>query len=238
MRASFLKSLRTLLLALVAQAGTAVGGEDPRWTHLADPLLVHHSDPEAGSGTAIVQDHNGFIWLGTQSGVVRWDGYHFHRYTADAQVAGSLPDSFILSLYVDDRNRLWVGTSAGGLARYDADRDSFVVAVEPFGTKVTAVLSITNDGSGGLWVGTESGLEHMDARNLDKLAPYEEPLTQGLPEGGVQAVLNATDGTLWVGTRHGLWSRKRGATTFAAVPLQTPESNTPAVTRLFEESHG
>jgi hypothetical protein len=129
LRPSFKKSLRiALLLVLAVQAGAAARAEAPggqgnnvRWTGLADPLFVHHTDPEAGSGTAIVQDGNGFIWLGTQSGLVRWDGYHFHRYTADAQISGSLPDSFVLALYVDDRSRLWVGTSAGGLARYDAE---------------------------------------------------------------------------------------------------------------------
>ena len=43
---------------------------------------------------AIAQDGSGFIWLATQSGLTRWDGYHFRHYTADPQTPGSLPDSF------------------------------------------------------------------------------------------------------------------------------------------------
>jgi len=238
------KSLLRAALALLCGAffsvamGSQSEGDPARWSALSDTLFTHHTDPEAGSGTAIIQDTRGFIWLGTQSGLVRWDGYRFRRYVADTQVPGSLPDSFILALHIDDRGRLWVGTSAGGLARYDADKDSFAVAAGPSGIKGTAVLSITNDGKGGLWVGTESGLDHVVAQHADQLTPLASAQADGLPEGAVQAVLNDRDGNLWVGTRHGLWKRQTGTTKFAALPLVTPEETEPAVTRLLQDSAG
>src|SRR5882724_7463247 len=221
------KSLLRAVLALLcgvfgsAAPGSQLEGEPVRWSALSDTLFTHHTDPEAGSGTAIVQDTSGFIWLGTQSGLVRWDGYHFRRYAADTQTPGSLPDSFILALHIDDRGRLWIGTSAGGLARYDADKDSFAVAAGPSGIKGTAVLSMTGDGKGGLWVGTESGLDHVVAQHADQLTPLASAQADGLPEGAVQAVLNDRDGNLWVGTRHGLWKRPTGSRAFAALPLET-----------------
>ena len=230
----FLKWL--LAAALTLLCGAALGSEamPARWSALSDTLFTHHTDPEAGSGTVIIQDPTGYLWLGTQSGLVRWDGYHFRRYVADAEVRGSLPDSFILSLHIDPRGRLWVGTSAGGLARYDAETDSFVVTTGPSGVKGLAVLSITDDGKGGLWVGTESGLEHVDAQHSEQMTLEAD----GLPQGGAQAVLIDHDGTLWVGTRHGLWTRKSGTTTFVNRPLVTPEESEPAVTRLFRDSAG
>ena len=236
-------SLRAVLALLWGVfASVALGGqpenEPARWSALSDTLFTHHTDPEAGSGTAIVQDTSGFIWLGTQSGLVRWDGYHFRRYAADTQTPGSLPDSFILALHIDDRGRLWIGTSAGGLARYDAERDSFAVAAGPSGVKGTAVFSITGDGKSGLWVGTESGLNHVDAQHPNELTPLATAQADGLPEGGVQAVLNDRDGSLWVGTRHGLWRRPSGTTGFSAHLLATPEESEPAVTRLFQDSAG
>jgi ligand-binding sensor domain-containing protein len=238
------KSLLRVALALLcgvfvsAAIGSEREAEGARWSTLSDTLFTHHTDPEAGSGTAIVQDTSGFIWLGTQSGLVRWDGYRFRRYAADTQVPGSLPDSFILALHIDDHERLWIGTSAGGLARYDAERDAFAVAAGPAGVKGTAVLSITNDGKGGLWVGTESGLDHVEAQRPDRLTPLATALADGLPEGGTQAVLNDHDGNLWVGTRHGLWKRQVGTTAFVASPLVTPEESEPAVTRLYQDSAG
>jgi diguanylate cyclase (GGDEF)-like protein len=225
-----LRAALTLLCGAVLSSEAAPA----RWSALSDTLFTHHTDPEAGSGTVIIQDPTGYLWLGTQSGLVRWDGYHFRRYVADTEVRGSLPDSFILSLHIDVRGRLWVGTSAGGLARYDAVKDSFVVTTGPSGVKGTAVLSITDDAKGGLWVGTESGLEHVDAQHSEQLTPEAD----GLPPGGAQAVLIDHDGSLWVGTRHGLWRRKSGTTTFTNWPLVTPEESEPAVTRLLRDSAG
>lgn len=216
--------------------GPATAGTGPRWTALADTLFTHHTDPEAGSGTAIVQDRQGFIWLGTQSGLVRWDGYRFRRYAADAQTPGSLPDSFILALHIDERGQLWIGTSAGGLARYDAARDNFVVIAGPAGVKSTAVLSIAGDGYGGLWVGTESGLDHLDALHPTQLTALTA--AEGLPDGGVQAVLTDHEGTLWAGTRHGLWRRPSATSAFSAMPLASSQELEPAVTKLLQDSRG
>src|ERR1700761_5943898 len=141
-----------VFLSFITTAGVARPAPT-RWTGFADTLFTHHPDPETASGTAIVQDGTGFIWLATQSGLTRWDGYHFRRYTPDPQTPGSLPDSFVLTLYVDDQGRLWIGTSAGGLARYDSDHDSFVVIA---GLSDPAVAAIAGDGRGGLWLGTSA----------------------------------------------------------------------------------
>ena len=242
---SLLRAALTLLLGVLisgAIVGVAMGNPPEagpaRWSTLSDTLFTHHTDPDAGSGTAIIQDTSGLIWLGTQSGLVRWDGYRFRRYAADTQVAGSLPDSFILALHIDPHGRLWVGTSAGGLARYDAEKDSFAVAAAPSGVKGTAVLSITDDAKDGLWVGTESGLDHVEAQRPGQLKPLADAEAAGLPAGAVQAVLNDREGTLWVGTRHGLWRRKGGTSAFTAWPLVTPEETEPAVTRLYQDSGG
>ena len=210
-----------------------------RWTGLADTLFTHHPDAETASGTAIAQDGTGFIWLATQGGLNRWDGYHFHHYNADPQTPGSLPDSFLLALHVDDRGRLWVGTSAGGLARYDADHDTFTVISSANGLSDPAVAAIDGDGSGGLWLGTGAGLDHLDARGVVTRAPTDPAHAYGLPEGGITAVLADHAGTLWVGTPHGLWRRPRGSqAAFSAVPLITTEDSHPAVSRLFQDSAG
>jgi diguanylate cyclase (GGDEF)-like protein len=222
------------IVSTAATAATDVGAA--RWTGLSDTLFTNHTAPEAGGGTAIVQDGSGFLWVGTQGGLARWDGYHFHRYTADPQTPGSLPDSFILALHVDARGRLWIGTSSGGLARYDAERDAFVVVGGPSGLSDLAVWAITGDDNDGLWVGTGVGLDHVDARGVVQRAPAGAANAQGLPEGSVQALLNDRAGALWVGTRHGLWRRERGAATFSAMPLGTAEHSAPAVTRLYQDS--
>ena len=230
------------LVALIGLTSTAIvaapRGDETRWTRISDTLFTHHTAPEAGAGTAVAQDASGFLWIGTQGGLARWDGYRFRRYTAAAETAGSLPDSFILALHVDDRGRLWIGTSAGGLARYDAARDQFVVAAGPLDLNDASVSAIVGDGQGGLWIGTGAGLDHLDARGVLQRGAATADQTPGLPNDVVQALLTDRTGALWVGTRHGLWLRKRGDAKFSAVPLSTPEGTAPAVTRIYEDSAG
>ena len=211
-----------------------------RWTGLAETLFTHHPNPETASGTAIAQDGTGFIWLASQGGLTRYDGYHFRHYDADPQTPGSLPDSFLLALYVDDLGRLWIGTSAGGLARYDADHDNFVVISSANGLSDPAVAAIAGDGNGGLWLGTGAGLDHMDSRGIVHRAPNDPAHAYGLPEGGITAVLTDRAGTLWVGSPHGLWRRPRGSrgsqAAFSPVPLGTVDDSRPGVTRVFQDS--
>ena len=232
-----LRCLLVLAWVIPATAAAAVTADAAPWAGLSDPLFSNHTAAEAGAGTALAQDGSGFIWVGTQGGLARWDGYRFRRYTADPQTPGSLPDSFILALHADERGRLWIGTSAGGLARYDAERDAFVVVARPSGPGDVAVWAIDGDGDGGLWIGTGAGLDHADADGQVQWMPAAGQRSQGLPEGGVQALLTDRAGTLWAGTRHGLWRRERGAAAFTAVTLgSSAEDAAPAVVRLYQDS--
>src|SRR4051812_35339356 len=63
---------------------------------------------------AISQTHDGFLWLGTNEGLVRFDGYDFVRFT---KADGSLPGNTVGKLIVDRAGDLWIGTF-DGLARY------------------------------------------------------------------------------------------------------------------------
>jgi diguanylate cyclase (GGDEF)-like protein len=231
------RALLTLLWVLATVVPTAARADASRWTGFSDPLFTHHTEAETASGTSIAQDGSQFIWVGTQNGLARWDGYHFRRYAADFQTPGALPDGFILALYVDERGRLWVGTSAGGLARYDAERDAFVVTSSSSGLSDPAVSAITGDGNGGLWIGTGVGLDHMDAHGVVQRAPTDPAHVYGLPEGSVNAILSGHDGTLWVGTPHGLWRRSAGSSAaFTFLPLGTEEGAAPTITELYQDS--
>jgi diguanylate cyclase (GGDEF)-like protein len=207
-----------------------------QWTGLSDTLFTHLTAPEAGAGTSIAQDGDGFLWIGTEGGLARWDGYRLRRYTGDPEKSGALPDSFILALHIDDRGRLWVGTNAGGLARYDAQSDKFVVIAAAATLGGASVSAIADDGTGGLWIGTGAGLDHVDAQQAVLRGGTGGTRTDGLPEGGVRALLNDRTGALWVGTQQGLWRRERAASKFSAMPLGATDALTSVVTALYQDS--
>src|SRR6478735_6592141 len=68
---------------------------------------------------AIVQDSEGFIWLGTQEGLNRYDGYTFQVFLHDPEKPRSLSHNSVQCLLVDRQQRLWVGTEGGGLNRFE-----------------------------------------------------------------------------------------------------------------------
>ncbi|NTV90098.1 MAG: hypothetical protein HGA22_07020 [Clostridiales bacterium] len=73
----------------------------------------------------LTQDRQGFLWLGTQDGLNRYDGYHFTVYKPEPQNANSLSEAWITALYEDRDGYLWVGTSQGGLNKFDQHTGKF-----------------------------------------------------------------------------------------------------------------
>ncbi len=206
-----------------------------RWSLRADPLFRQVALPAGTSFVRrMVQDAQGFLWLGMQTGLWRWDGYRFER-QAGPGTAGGLPDVSITALHVDPQGRLWVGTSAGGLARRDAVTGRYEpVAAGPAGLSHANVRWITDDRHGGLWVGTDAGLDHLlpDGRTVQRHA--DGPRLRGLPDGAVSDALVDASGALWVAMRTGLFRRAADAERFEAMDL----GQAAKVLCLTEDRHG
>lgn len=235
-----LAHLALLALALCAPATRAENAAEP-WSGMAHTAFRHQTETAFSFGTVFAQDRTGFIWLGTQNGLVRWDGVRMRRYVSDASVPGSLPDSYILSLLVDRDGRLWVGTSSGGLARYDAARDAFVtIGVGAGGLSHARATALADDGSGGIWVGTARGLERVGADGRVYAAASGAPQIAGtvLLKGGISMLLRDRAGTLWIGTRQGLYQRRSGRLPLEAVALTAPGTAEPAITSLYQDGSG
>lgn len=206
----------------LATAGAAAPPK--RWSSLAD-ISFQHLTQEQGLpnaiATALAEDGQGFLWVGTLGGLARWDGYRFKVYKADAQRPGALPDNYVQSLHGDGKGRLWVGTSAAGLLRHDPATDRFVAI--PVGGKTglshVSVRQIADDGAGGLWVVTDGGLDHLD--------PDSGRIEHASAAGGwaesagaqVWAVLRDRRGRLWVGSAAGLFVRLTAGEPLRAVSL-------------------
>jgi len=224
-----------VLLGFLAGQHFALASGDADWSLEGDRLFL----PAVGSdgATAMAQDRQGFLWVGTQGGLLRWDGYRFRTYAPDPGAPGALPDNFVTALYIDGSDRLWVGTSAGGLARYEPDTDGFtVVPLAVNGAVERNVSAIVPDGAGGLWAGTGSGLMHIDG-STGRALPRDDVQLEG-QQGRIEALLRDRDGTLWAGTRHGLLRWPLSAAGFSPLALPLADGPSPVVTALFEDSAG
>lgn len=225
---------RTLLGLLACALAPLAGAQASRpWSIPGDSVFLRETSVDANGAIALAQDSQGYIWIGNQTGLLRWDGYRARTYAPDLDSPGALPDNYVSALLVDWRGRLWIGTEAGGLARYEPLTDSFItVHAGTGGLRDASVSALAEDGAGGLYVATRVGLDHMDA------AGVFTPLEATLPAGRIQALLRDHEGSLWVGTSSGLARRTAGGTEFQAQPLRTPDGGAPGVLTLYEDSEG
>src|SRR5512135_654495 len=105
--------LRVLLaitvIALATDSRAAI-----EFTRLAIP-----DDVPAHLCSALAQDSDGFIWIGTQNGLVRYDGHRFRTHRFDPNDDSTIGGSYIRALLASRDGRLWAGTFSGGLSVYD-----------------------------------------------------------------------------------------------------------------------
>lgn len=101
--------------------------------------------------TAIAQDKNGFIWLGTAIGLNRYDGYQFRIYRGRFEQGGELSSDAIYDIHVDANGGLWVGSDAG-LDYYDAKADKFRPISLINGNNKAHCRVIGSDRDGNIWV--------------------------------------------------------------------------------------
>ena len=190
--------------------------------------------------TAFAEDGDGFLWVGTQSGLQRWDGYKFWTYKTVLGSADSLPDDLVQSLYTDWQGRLWLGTSSGGMAMYDRSSDKFVrYRSSPNDLERVDVFSITGDGGRGLWVGSSTGLDHLDT-DTGKFVHIGLAAIGGKQPQQASAVLRTADGALWVGTELGLERSPKpdSGGGFQVMPLPVERDATGEVVVLFGDRSG
>ena len=229
--------------ATATVASEATAARSARWSQLADTVFQHLGQEQGMPGpiaTAIAQDADGFLWVGTQAGLARWDGYRFRSYAPDPALPGSLPDNYVLTLHVDTSGRLWIGTSAGGLARFDPRTDRFVVyPAGENGLSNAFVRSIADDGLAGIWVATDGGLDHLDPASGVISHQRNDPADPlSLPDNRVVALHRDRHGRLWIGTQKGLVRRDPDSDQLVAVPLPTADGRVPAVGGFCEDSEG
>jgi diguanylate cyclase (GGDEF)-like protein len=189
---------------------------------------------------AIAQDHDGFLWIGTEGGVGRWDGYRYRMYQSDPKSPGSLADNYIQSLHVDAQGRLWIATLSGGLSLYDRSKDRFInYAAGPDGLSSVDVQDITDDGNGGVWVATNHGLDDLDPeRGVIGHLNHKKGDASSLPEGQVRTVLRDREGRIWIGMPGGVVHKDAPTGNLVKLSFPLPKGEIPGVTCLHEDGDG
>lgn len=141
----------------------------------------------------IGQTPDGFLWLATWEGLVRYDGHDFQLYRR-ADIPGLLDDG-VRALHVGASGDLWAGSARGGIVRW---HDGHWTALPPVASLVTDLLDV---GDGTLWVATlHDGVVLIDASGRRRSVTVAE----GLPSETVNALVQDAHGRIWAATSLGL----------------------------------
>ncbi len=142
---------------------------------------------------SVVQDAQGYLWIGTEEGVARFDGLDFTVFETSGRP--ELPDNVFEAIVPDD-DGLWLGTR-GGLVRWDGDR--FTAYTTADGLVDNLIHALHLDRRGRLWIGTDGGISRLDGNAFTSYTSWD-----GLPSDTVRAFAEDRRGRIWIGTKGGL----------------------------------
>jgi ligand-binding sensor domain-containing protein/signal transduction histidine kinase len=160
-------------------------------------------------GFDVLQDQLGFLWIGTKSGLFRYDGYEFTAYTHDITNPNSLSDNFAWKILEDRNGILWISTWGGGLNRFDPAQNRFLHYRynddDPASLSNDNVYYTFQDQAGTLWIGTENGLNRLNPDQNAFIRYYSEPDNpKSLSHSSITLIDEDPKGMLWIGTYEGL----------------------------------
>ncbi len=182
-----------------------------------------HDSWSTGSGLpqnsvwAVAETPDGYLWVGTQEGLVRFDGVRFTIY--DRENTDVFKSAEVTTLLAGRDGELWVGTRGGGLLRYAGGKFTAFTVKDGLPDDVV-VAPIVQDASGTVWFATDQGLSRIEGGKV-----RDCPGLKGFGSSQLHGILQDPRGTLWVGTSEGLARWDGGAFTLLGPPQGLCDKN-------------
>lgn len=177
----------------------------------SEPIYTNKITVENGLSqsnvNALIKDDDGFIWIGTDDGLNRYDGYTFKIFKHDPSDSHSIKNSQIKSLFIDSKKRLWVGTMLGGLNLYDREKENFKQYIYDGKDLKTlssnnSITNILEDDDHNLWISTFYGLNKFNPETGENRRYFVEP-HWGAVRNVIYCLKKDSENNIWVGTDHG-----------------------------------
>jgi signal transduction histidine kinase/ligand-binding sensor domain-containing protein len=172
-----------------------------------DQLIVNNV-PQNENVLMIRQDSKGYIWIGTEDGLRKFDGTRYILYRHSKIDTSSISDDYITSFAEDCNGRLWIGTPRL-LNRFDPLTETFKKYSVGSTTRISRtgnnVIALPCDKNGALWLLSHGQVFIYNSR-IDQFVPLELSAdSNGNPLKNITAVYEDIDGKRWIGTSHGLY---------------------------------
>src|SRR6185437_10110184 len=154
---------------------------------------------------ALCQDSKGFMWIGTQTGLQRYDGKRFITYQADVHNPYALHTDWITAIFEDTKKRLWIGTEQGApylLNRSNGKFYNFSLSDSAGQENANGIWQFLEDNDGRIWVAAHNGFYKLDDasnqfESMSKLLQMENHVSSS-------SIAKNKNGDLWFATGTGL----------------------------------
>jgi len=243
---TFFSSKKSLWLTLlIACSATPLTLAD-----VGNPMRFGHLGMDEGLSQSTVnvmhQDSTGFLWLGTENGLNRYDGIRVHHYKREPDNPDSLGADFVWDIAEDDAGDLWIATNGGGVARWNSYNDQFTNYRHSdddnsISSDVIRAVAHTKDGS--IWLGTQGdGLDRLNPETGEVENFQHDPSNENSIAGNkVFSLLHDSRGILWISTDSGM-SRldpiTRVFTNFRHDPNNAQSLSSNEVRAIYEDGQG
>jgi ligand-binding sensor domain-containing protein/signal transduction histidine kinase len=209
-------------------AFTGVARADSRLGDFAVTRWTRENGLPDNSVTCVLQSFDGFLWIGTDQGLARFDGVKFVPLRLSASNAGG--EKGITALYQDAGGQLWIGTREDGLWRL---AEGSLRHVDPGpGFRSRSVTCIAGGRGGDVWVGTTNGLSRFNGTNVVCFT-----VAQGLPSDAISSVHVSGPDTVWITTRRGMCQFKEGRLSPLEFHTDSPRSS-PEMIGIYNDQRG
>lgn len=195
---------------------------------------MHHTTWTSGNGLDftptgfLVQSADGYLWFGSRSVLVRFDGARFARIDSSTSPLLQVDSGDVARPMLVDRNGvMWLKRSDGAMLHY---KDGvFSMAIPPDG-KRAPIFTAIEDGEGRMWVEIKEAIYLVEGKRLTS-----PRLPAGVPHIGITSIVRDTGSGIWIGSqRDGLWH----VTGNRAERIPEPEGRTRGVSPVFQSSDG
>lgn len=109
-------------------------------------------------------DHDGFLWIGSQTGMQRYDGTRFKNYFADVRDTAALQSDWVTAIFEDSKNRLWIGNNDGTVYTLNRATGKFYnyTLHAAVANRMNGIWSFAEDKIGGIWIAGHDGIYKLN----------------------------------------------------------------------------
>lgn len=187
--------------------------------------------------TTIIQDDDGYLWVGTKNGLNRFDGYEFKTYKKTIDSKGGINNNYIKRLFLDSHKRMWVLTFAG-VQLYDKQHDNFISFDGMFLEKKIEASGIAEDAEHNFWISTiGDGIFKLNAdlKSVENFLPgsYSTNKNADSKKNLISNLIINKQGDLWLASYNGLLLFNPVSKLFTAYPFKYADSLNRKYNNLF-----